>query len=269
MAFTKNEAQKSWTLEDAFFAYAQSQRIQTLKSGQLLQPLNLNGNQERKLLSALSKRKLIARVRRGLYLIPPTLPVGGVWTPSESLALGALIDDQNGTFQISGLNAFRRYGWDDQIPNRTFVYNDRISGTRTIGSNIFDLAKVSKKRLGSVEKVISQGFTLIYSSKSRALIDAIYDWKRFNSLPVAFDWVRKEIKSGLDPSTLVNDAIKHGNSSTIRRLCVILERCDAPRRLLNKLEEQLPESSSSIPLAPSKPKRGKLNKRWAVVENDE
>ena len=220
MALTKNKRPDGWTLEDAFFAYAQSQGVQTLESGQLLQPLNLNSSQERKLLSALSKRKRIARVRRGLYLIPPTLPVGGVWTPNESLALTTLMDDQNGTFQISGLNAFRRYGWDDQIPNRTFVYNDKISGARTIGSNIFDLAKVSKTRLGSVEKVTSQGFTVLYSSKPRALIDAIYDWKRFNSLPAAFNWIRTELKSGMDPSALVDDAIKFGNNSTIRRLCV-------------------------------------------------
>ena len=269
MAFTENKQPNGWTLEDAFFAYVQSQRIQTLKSGQLLQPLNLNSNQERKLLSALSKQKRIARVRRGLYLIPPTLPVGGVWTPSESLALTTLMDDQNGTFQISGLNAFRRYGWNDQIPNRTFVYNDKISGTRTIGSNVFDLAKVGKTRLGSVEKVNSRGFTLLYSSKPRALIDAIYDWKRFNSLPVAFDWIRKEIKSGMDPSALIESAIEFGNNSTIRRLGVILEKCDAPRRLLNKLKKQIPASSSNISLSPSKPKRGKLNKRWGVVENHE
>ena len=267
MAFTKNKRPEGWTLEDAFFAYVQSQRIQTLESGQLLQPLNLNSNQERKLLSALSKRKLIARVRRGLYLIPPTLPVGGIWTPSESLALATLMDDQDGTFQISGLNAFRRYGWDDQIPNRTFVYNDKISAARTIGSNIFDLTKVSKTRLGSVEKVTSQGFTLFYSSKPRSLIDAIYDWKRFNSLPVAFDWIRNEMKSGMDPSALVENAIEFGNNSTIRRLGVTLEACDAPRRLLNKLEKQVPRSSSNIPLSPSKPKRGQLNKRWGVVEN--
>ncbi len=269
MAFTKNKQLEGWTLEDAFFAYVQSQRIQTVKSGQLLQPINLNGNQERKLLSALSKRKLIVRVRRGLYLVPPTLPVGGVWTPNESLALTTLMDDQNGTCQISGLNAFRRYGWDDQIPNRTFVYNDKISGERTIGSNIFDLAKVNKTRLGSVEKVTSQGFTLLYSSKPRALIDAIYDWKRFNSLPIAFDWVRQEIKSGLQPSALVEAAIKFGNYSTIRRLGAILERCDSPRGLLNKLEKKLPETSSNIPLSPTKPKRGELNKRWGVVENHE
>ncbi len=82
----------------------------------------------------LARGRLIARVRRGLYLIPSRLPVGGSWSPDEVLALNTLIEDRRGRYQICGPNAFNRYGFDDQIPTRVYAYNDRISEDRTIGS---------------------------------------------------------------------------------------------------------------------------------------
>ena len=70
---------------------------------------------------------VIARVRRGVYLIPPRLPLGGQWPPSEVLAISALIGGQGGRCQICGPNAFNRYGFDEQVPARVYAYNNRIS----------------------------------------------------------------------------------------------------------------------------------------------
>ena len=36
---------------------------------------------------------MIAQVRRGLYLVPERLPLGGKWSPDEILALNTLIED--------------------------------------------------------------------------------------------------------------------------------------------------------------------------------
>ena len=72
----------------------------------------------RTVLSRLVGKGVIARVRRGLYLLPLRLPPGGRWSPGEFLALSTLIADRGGTYQISGPNTFYRYGWSEQIPNR-------------------------------------------------------------------------------------------------------------------------------------------------------
>ena len=48
------------------------------------------------------------------------------------------------------------------------------------------LIKVADKRLGSTDKVeTAEGQTAVYSSRVRTLLDAVYDWSRFNSLPRA------------------------------------------------------------------------------------
>ena len=171
-------------LETQFFAYMQMRKLRTVRTGDLTTSLlRLTPDQERKLLSRLSRGGLIARVRQGLYLVPPQLPLGGAWTPGEALALNTLMEDRSGRYQICGPNAFNRYGFDDQIPTRVYAYNNRISGERTIGSVVLMLIKVSDERLGATEEAALDGDEILYSSRVRTLVDAVYDWSRFNSLP--------------------------------------------------------------------------------------
>lgn len=147
-----------------------------LRTGELTRPLRLNRDQERELFRRLARGGLIARVRPGLYLVPPQLPLGGKWSPDEVLALNTLMEDQNGRYQICGPNAFNRYGFDEQIPTRVYVYNNRLSGDRTIGTAAFTLIKVMDKRLGGTEKFeTAEGQTVVYSSRVRTLVDAVYD----------------------------------------------------------------------------------------------
>jgi len=75
---------------------------------------------------------MIAQVRRGLYLVPERLPLGGRWSPDEGLALNTLFDAINGRYQICGPNAFNRYDFDEQVPTRVYVYNNREWGDRRI-----------------------------------------------------------------------------------------------------------------------------------------
>ena len=135
-------------LETLFFAYAQMRKLQTVRTAELAGPLGITAKQERELLGRMARSGLIAQVRRGLYLLPPQLPLGGKWTPDEALALNTLMEDQEGRYQICGPNAFNRYGFDEQIPARVYAYNNRLSGERTIGTVALTLIEVADARLG-------------------------------------------------------------------------------------------------------------------------
>jgi len=106
--------------EAQLLAYVQLRNIRTLQTGDLVAPLRITIKQERELLSRLARAGVIARVRRGVYLAPPRLPLGGQWTPSEVLAISALIGGEGGRYQICGPNAFNRYGFDEQVPARVW-----------------------------------------------------------------------------------------------------------------------------------------------------
>lgn len=64
-------------LEAQFFAYCQMRGIETVRSGDISAALKLTSKQERDLLYRLTSDGWIVRLRRGLFLIPKRLPVGG------------------------------------------------------------------------------------------------------------------------------------------------------------------------------------------------
>lgn len=207
--------------EMQLLAYIQMRKRRTVKTGELLDPLQLSRDQERELFRRMARGGLIARVRPGLYLVPEQLPLGGSWSPDEFLALNTLMEDRNGRYQICGPNAFNRYGFDEQIPSRVYAYNNRISGERTIGVIELTLIKVTNNRLGDTD----QGQTAVYASRVRTLIDAVYDWSRFNSLPRAYDWIRQELKEKrVSMEELVTAALRYGDKGTIRRMGALKEK---------------------------------------------
>ena len=254
-----------------FFAYVQMRQMRMVRTGDLVgSVLRFSPDQERKLLSRMARGGLIARVRQGLYLVPPHLPLGGAWTPTEAEALNALMEDRKGRYQICGPNAFSFYGFDDQIPNRVYGYNNRLSGDRRVGTVDMPLIKVADVRLGDTEEVTMEGGEkAVYSSRVRSLVDAVYDWSRFNDIPRGYEWIRRELKAErVSAEALVKCTLRYGDIGTIRRLGALLEREGVAEKLLRKLEQALRPTSALIPWIPTQPKRGIVNRRWSVVLNE-
>jgi predicted transcriptional regulator of viral defense system len=263
--------QKLGRLETQFFAYAQMRRLKVVKAGDLAaSPLDLSEEQERRLLIRLAHAGMIVRVRRGAYLVPPRLPLGGTWSPDEVLALNALMEQCRGRYQICGPNAFNRYGFDEQVPNRLYASTSRLSGERRVGSVTLMLIKVADQRLGDTDTFQTpDGVPVVYASRTRALVDAVYDWSRFNGIPRGYEWIRRELKAKrVSAAELVRCTLRYGDTGTIRRMGLLLEREGVAETWLRRLARALPPTSSPIPWLPRAPKRGPINRRWGVVEND-
>lgn len=257
-------------LSSRFFAYIQLKKKNVVFTGELSPILNITGSQERDLLRRLSNSGWIVRLKRGVYLVPPRIPAGGKYSPGVALILQTLMGEVNGKYQICGPTAFNFYNFDDQIPSVTYVYNNRISGSRTIGRLAFQFIKIADKRLGATNVVRSrEGVEIIYSSKARTLMDAVYDWSRFNSLPRGYDWIRQEIKKDFKlGSKLVEATVQCGNQAAARRIGYLLSTLDQNSRIINKLQHQLSGSKSLIPWIPSRPAKGTVNRKWGVIVNE-
>jgi len=257
--------------ETQLLAYCHMRGTGTVQTGDLTGPLRITAKQERELLSRMARAGIIAKVRRGLYLIPPRLPLGGIWSPDQGLAINTLMDDQQATYQVCGPNAFNYYGLDDQIPIRVYAYNDRLSGERKIGAVELTLIKVATKHLGSTDEAqTASGAKLTYSSRARTLVDAVYDWSRFDSLPRGYSWIRAELGSGrIAASELVQVAVAYGNQGTIRRIGALLEQEGIEEELLRALESALNPSKSVIAAVPGAPRRGPFSRRWGVIHNEQ
>ncbi len=262
--------QRLGKLETQFFAYIQMRRLKTVKTGEIALSLALNEDQERKLLSRLALSGMIARVRRGLYLVPERLPLGSKWSPDPITVLDTVMQDRQGSYQICGPNAFNRYGFDDQVPVRLYAYNNVVSGEINVGAVTLSLIKVDKKRLGDTEEFrTAEDLNAIYSSKTRTLVDAVYDWSRFNGLPRGFTWITDELRANrINTTALVMATERFGDMGTVRRIGALLEKEGVENKLLKRLEKLLRPSTSLIPWIPTKPKRGKVNRRWGVIINE-
>ena len=257
-------------LEAQLLAYTQMRRVQVVVTGDLLGPLRITPKQERELLSRMSRSGLIAQVQRGLYLVPPRLPLGGKWSPDEGLAIETLMTDQEGRYQICGPSAFSRYGFDEQMPAGLTLYNNRLSGRRQIGAVAITLVEVADERLGDTTKFkTAEGKTLVYSSRARTLLDAVYDWSRFASLPRAYEWIRRDIAAKkTQPEDLIRVTLRYGNQGTIRRIGALLEQLGVPAKRLAPLRRKVEPTSALIPWVPGLPKRGAANRTWGVVLNE-
>ena len=255
-------------LETQFFAYCQMRGMQTVRSGEVASVLGLTSETERALLCRLARNGWIARLRRGLYMVPEKLPLGGKWMPSEGLVLSALMEDRKGRYQVCGPNAFNFWGFDEQVPNRIYAYNNRISGERVVAGVSYNLIKVADSRLGGVTEVTpAAGPPRIMASKARTLVDAVCDWKRFNSLPRAYDWIRDVTKKkpGLIPE-LVAACARFGNIAARRRIGYVLEKIGVPPRRLRPLRNDV-ASPSPVALVPGRSRAGRINRDWGVIDN--
>jgi predicted transcriptional regulator of viral defense system len=186
-----------------------------------------------------------------------------------ALILQKLMEEEQGKYQICGPLAFNFYGLDDQIPSVTYLYNNRISGKRSIGSLAFQFIKVADERLGAINAVRTrEDLYFIYSSKARTLMDAVYDWSRFNSLPRGYDWIKRQIKNEPElASKIIEVTAKYGNMATIRRIGYLLDTLIRNPRMMNRLQRQLSTSSSLIPWIPGRSTKGTINRKWGIIAN--
>jgi predicted transcriptional regulator of viral defense system len=265
----KRQGSELGDLSSRFFAYVQLKKKDIIQTGELTSVLGVTDSQERDLLRRLSNSGWIVRLKRSVYLVPPRIPAGGKYSPGIALILQKLMERQDGAYQICGPPAFNFYGFDNQVSNVTYVYNNRISGSRVIGNLEFQFIKIADERLGATDAVITrEGGEIIYSSRARTLMDAVYDWSRFNSLPRGYDWIRLEVKQ--DPKLaqdLVETTVRYGNQAASRRIGYLLDDFGQAPRILNRLRRQLSNSKALIPWVPGTSAKGSINRKWGVIAN--
>lgn len=256
-------------LASRFFGYIQLKGKDIVRTGELAPVLGITASQERDLLRRLSKSGWIVRLKRGVYLAPLRIPGGGRYSPGIALILRKFMEEERGDYQLCGPATFNFYGFDDQVPNVSAVYNNRISGSREIGNLAFQFIKVADSRLGATAEIMAAGdIPLVYPSKARTLMDAVYDWSRFNGLPRGYDWIRQALSKEPELSyELVEVAARFGNQATMRRIGYLMEKLEQPSQCAKRLEGCLNDSRAFIPWIPGAPSKGPINRKWGVIVN--
>lgn len=257
-------------LESKVLAWSQLNKLRIIRTGELVKILGISTEQEEKLLIKMNKSGIIIRLIRGLYLLPGTIPTAP-WSPSEYFLLSILMDELEAKYQVTGLAAFRFHKLSTQIPNQITVYNTKLSGPKKIGIINFNFIKVSDDRIGAYQELEVKDFSstriVNIGTLARTIVDAVYDYKRFASLPDAYDWIRDRASDESFLKELVAVTLEFSNIATRRRIGYFLESIKANPRLINKIYKNLEETSSFIPILPTLANRGKINRKWGVKIN--
>ncbi|MFH0999187.1 MAG: type IV toxin-antitoxin system AbiEi family antitoxin domain-containing protein [Pseudomonadota bacterium] len=265
----KHEKTKLGKFEMQLLAYAQLWKKEFISSGEIASALDIHPEQEWKLLNRMTTSGLIIRLKRGAYLLPSHLPSGGRWTVSGYYILSKLMEVIKGRYQISGPSAFNFHGFDNQVPDLIYVYNDRIFGEKEIGGTDFVFIKTDIKRLGSTKRLkMPDEIDTVMVTKTRALVDAVYDWSRYNTLPRAYGWIAETINN--DPAIiedLIEDALRFGNKGTVKRIGYLLARLNVADDRLLEMKRKLGSAKSLIPWIPGQEAKGSVNKEWGLIVN--
>ena len=262
---------KIGSLELKLISYVQMKKIKTLRTGDIFPILGISPQTEKDIFSNLNKKGIIVRLTKGYYLIPNTISPTIYANVSDMEILKYYMEIYDARFMISGPTAIYNYGYTTQIPNRIYVYNNKISGDKEIGRRSFVFMKTSDKRLKAVEIIkMYNGIKIPYTSKARLLIDCIYDWNRYNTIPRVFKWIKKEIEKDPDiTEKLVSNAIRYGNKIVQRRLGYFLETLEIEAKLVEKLQNKIKGTKTIKPLIPNMDMKGSLNKKWGLIINDQ
>ena len=156
-------------------------KVRFITTGDLVTLLSLSNEQEEELLKRSSRKGLLIRLKRGLYLAPEK-PVFGRWNPSEYYLLYYFMKYENIPYQVCGPTLFNKYGFENQLSDITFVYNTKFSRDKQIGSKRFSFIKVNEIKLGGyIHFTTGDGLLINESSKERTLVDAFNEYRRFNT----------------------------------------------------------------------------------------
>ncbi len=251
-----------------FFAWVQLNHLQIIHIGELQRPLALSATAEAELFKRLARQGYILRLKRGVYLVPDKIPAGGHWQPNDYYLVAQLMKVYHANYYVGGLSAFHHHGFVQQIPNEIVVYNDKISGAKQPGRLRVVCIKTAKRRIQGIEKFKMPDKTVIsIASLARTLMDAVYDWSRYNSIPQAYEWIATQKNNPATLEELVRLTIHYSNKNTIRRIGYILDLLDTSTKLRNKLLQQLSPIKSWVPLDPKAPAIGTQNKIWRIIDN--
>lgn len=216
---------------------------------------------------------MFTQVKRGLYLAPLRLPPGK-WGASPYKILDILMREMKAQYQITGLYAFNQYGLSTQVPILMTIYNTALSGRKMIGACSFQFIKVGKKRIGATDVIKAcdesgDALRIPIGSLARILFDAVYDYKRFATIPAAYEWIAQKRADSNLMKKLVETTVQFGNVGTQRRVGFILTALGVNQTLCKKLWKALPKSSSLIPLIPGRNTTGSIDKQWGIIINGE
>jgi predicted transcriptional regulator of viral defense system len=215
----------------------------------------------------MAKKGVLERVGRGVYWIRPLRALATRASSSAPVLVASLLSDE--PYYLGGLwgLTFHRLS-QQQYASRIDAFVQRRRRSRFLGhAQIrFHVLKPAAFKIGVISARL-EGVTVNLSDAERTVLDLLDSPELAGGLRVALPLIEQSLRK-LDTKKLIQQAIKVSRSSTCQRLGILLERAGVSRRALTLLHRRTQYTASRLSMIPGRARRGKLNTRWNVVEND-
>ncbi|MCX5693877.1 MAG: hypothetical protein NT014_01890 [Candidatus Omnitrophica bacterium] len=218
-----------------------------------------------KIIYRLTKKGIFRTIKRGVYFFSP-LETGAAGSNINEFLIPPIFFPK-GNYYIGYSSMYNYYGLTDQLFQVIYILNTSMQKEKAIGSMRFKMVKTSQKRMYGLEKIRVKDADVIVSDRERTLVDLIYFPEPVGGMEKAFEILKEQIKGRkTDTAKLIKYALKFPDNSTIKRIGYILEKAGLNDRILMPLLKAA-KKTSLINLYPSKSRKGKISKKWMVIEN--
>ena len=220
-----------------------------------------------KLTSALVRKGALRRVGKGIFLVVPLRAQARPSTPSAAAMVAALLSDE--PYYLGGLWALTNHRLTlQQYTTRIDAFVVRSHRPRTLANAHLRFHRVPPSRIASCSEIASiEGSPARVSTKEGTLLDLLDYPDMAGTLRASLALVEHALEQ-VDLQRLVRLATAVARSSTCQRLGVLLERRGVSPSRLAGLRRRALVTQSLTSMVPGTPRRGPVNVRWRIVEND-
>jgi len=213
----------------------------------------------------LKKKRVLVPIKRGVYFYSP-LESGPAGSRINEFLIPSVLFPQ-GNYYIGYSTMYNYYGFTDQIFQTMYILNTSLQREKVIGGMRFKMVKVSVKRMYGLKKLKIKNTEVIVSDRERTLVDLVYFPQPVGGLKQALRILEEQIKSKkIDIRKLVRYTVKFPSVSTRKRIGFVLDKAEIGDNILKPLFRSIAETSL-VTLFPSSSRKGKINKKWMVIEN--
>ncbi len=213
----------------------------------------------------LKKKGILKSIKKGIYFYSP-LESGPAGSNINEFLIPSILYPK-GNYYVGYGTMYNYYGFTDQIFQLMYVLNTSKQYRKIIGDIIFKMVKISPKRMYGLEKIKIGDADVIVSDKERTLVDLIYFSEPVGGLKNAFDILKEQVVTRqIDTGKFIKYASQFPIVSTRKRIGFILDKiCSNGKELLSLVKSI--EKTSLGTLYNSKSRKGKINKKWRIIEN--
>jgi predicted transcriptional regulator of viral defense system len=215
----------------------------------------------------LARKGVLQRVGRGAYLVRPVRTLGRPSVGSTATALSFLLEGE--PYYLGGLWALSLHRLTSQGHGSlidAYVLRRRRPRIVLNARVTFHALPTAAFEYGITAMTIA-GAQVRVSDPERTVLDLLDHPATAGDLRSA---VRQAVLGlpRVRVKTLVEYAAKGSRTSTCQRVAVLLERAGVSARSLLRLERRTKRTRTVLSMVEGEPRKGRMNARWRVVEND-